>query len=428
MAPQQPAEITRDRADILAQQLFASMVPATHLQTGGDMLATIGRRTTFAIAMLGSTCAWPALAQATSLCLYNATATSLSLHLNHNGGAPQPLQLPKLSGYCDNGLSSSYRGTVTGLGPDGASLSVDQSASNLKLTSGPLPLSSDGSLSYRLISGNWTNSYTFYQPHKPVIDTRRWMGALEDGTRLNRIVMPGSHDAGMSQTDHCTFVVKAAWAKTQRLGALDQARAGWRYFDIRVDYDHGELVTFHRTYSLGCNGQPLGNGTHGVLDDAVAFVQQHPTETLILKFSHTRDDWGHPAADTVRRVVELLATAPYNAYLFKASGASINLAQLPVSQVRGKLIAVLDREYEQYRDPAGGLFSYADYPATTLQGLTVFDSYANTDDVGQMASDQIDKLAAHGGLGKDFVFLLSWTLTGKLGKQDIKQIANTRQR
>jgi 1-phosphatidylinositol phosphodiesterase len=127
-------------------------------------------------------------------------------------------------------------------------------------------------------------------------------------------------------------------------------------------------------------------------------------------------------------VVELLATAPYNACLFKASGASINLAQLPVSQVRGKLIAVLDREYEQYRDPAGGLFSYADYPATTLQGLTVFDSYANTDDVGQMASDQIDKLAAHGGLGKDFVFLLSWTLTGKLGKQDIKQIANTRQR
>ena len=86
---------------------------------------------------------------------------------------------------------------------------------------------------------------------------------------------------------------------------------------------------------------------------------------------------------------------------------------------------MLDREYEQYRDPGRGLFSYADYPATTLQGLTVFDNYANTDEVGQMASDQIDKLVAHGGLGQEFVLLLSWTLTGKLGKQDVEQIANT---
>ena len=41
------------------------------------------------------------------------------------------------------------------------------------------------------------------------------MKGLSDQAALNQIIMPGSHDAGMSQTEHCSFGVVSADAQTQ---------------------------------------------------------------------------------------------------------------------------------------------------------------------------------------------------------------------
>jgi len=62
------------------------------------------------------------------------------------------------------------------------------------------------------------------------IDTAAWMGRLADSTKLNRIVMPGSHDAGMSQTDHCGAGgdLNPGLSQTQGLNILDQLKAGSR--------------------------------------------------------------------------------------------------------------------------------------------------------------------------------------------------------
>jgi 1-phosphatidylinositol phosphodiesterase len=43
--------------------------------------------------------------------------------------------------------------------------------------------------------------------------------------------------------------------------------------------------------------------------------------------------------------------------------------------------------------------------------LTVFDQYSNTTNLHDMSEDQILKWTTYGGLGNQYLFLLSWTLT-----------------
>lgn len=118
-----------------------------------------------------------------------------------------------------------------------------------------------------------------------LVDTANWMKRVGNGLRLDQIMMPGSHDAGMSELHHCAPPIGAGGStKTQGGSVGQQLVDGSRYFDIRVDYDYDTLVTYHRTDGWGCNGQDL----KVVLDQAQAFVVAHPTETAILKFSHIR--------------------------------------------------------------------------------------------------------------------------------------------
>lgn len=243
------------------------------------------------------------------------------------------------------------------------------------------------------------------------LDMTNWMSNLDNTTPLNYITLPGSHDAGMSKARNCAPPIKgAALSQTQDLDILDQLTAGVRYFDIRPDYDKGELVTYHRYelagFGWGCSGQDLVS----IFDQAVNFLQEHPSEVVIFRISKTRDGSGHLASDTVHRVIELISQRQYNDHLYKTKEDQLNIAELSLYSVRGKLLIVLGEEYSAYRDTERGLFGYHNY-GDQLSGLTVFDQYANTDNLATMIKDQQIKLSKFGGLGKPYLFLLSWTLT-----------------
>ena len=258
-------------------------------------------------------------------------------------------------------------------------------------------------------------------PYQPV-SMVSWMKGISDQAHLNQIIMPGSHDAGMSQTEHCSFGVVSAEAQTQDRAIYQQAIAGSRYFDIRVDYDHDTLTTYHRTDSMGCGGEYLKD----VLNDAVLFLQQNPSETLIIKFSHTRNDSGHYPSDITQRVIQLLTTPFYQQYLYTTNAAQPNLDAIPLSQLRGKIIAVFDQEYSTYFNPQKGIFSYRDFNPShsdMKQNLSVYDSYADTSNFDKMSTDQLNKLKQYGGWGQNHLFLLSWTLTGSAGNLNIYSLA-----
>lgn len=239
-----------------------------------------------------------------------------------------------------------------------------------------------------------------------VTDTSTWMSRLDSCVKLNGIVMPGSHDAGMSQTDHCGggAQLNPGICRTQELNILEQLKAGSRYFDIRVDYDHRELVTYHRTGDAGCNGQPLA----AVLDQSLEFIQSSPSETFILKFSHIRNN-RNAEREIKDRIDQFLAAINYRPYLFTQSEYEVNLAEVSLGDCRGKMILVFD--YPEHTSARAGRFRYHDGISYRGPNLSVCDSYSNTTSLERMKSDQLSKLDEYGGLGKDYLFLLSWTLT-----------------
>lgn len=235
-----------------------------------------------------------------------------------------------------------------------------------------------------------------------VANTHNWMSLLSSATPLNRIVLPGSHDAGLGQTRHCNPQgLGQALSRTQLHSILGQLNHGARYFDIRVDYDKERLVTYHRTDAYGCSGEYVDS----VLASVNAFLTSNPSETVILKFSHTRDYKRDPL------VTKRLLDQQIERFDKRFRQATVsNLATVPLGELRGKAVMVFD--YDEHLSKETGRYRYRD---GTLGGdLAVYDQYSNTPDLRRMLGDQLSKWQQYAGLGQYYLFLLSWTLTPRV--------------
>jgi hypothetical protein len=254
-----------------------------------------------------------------------------------------------------------------------------------------------------------------------LIDTANWMKYVDDAVRLDNLVMPGSHDAGMSELHHCAPPDGVQrYTQTQSGSIGQQLKDGSRYFDIRVDYDHGELVTYHRKEKAGSGWGCSGQSLHTIFEQVRTFLKVHPTETAIFKFSHIRDAHGHDANKTRERINEFLND--YNALIYTFGTSTINLAKIHLGDVRGKMVLVFN--YDDYNNTSTGRFRYRDGGTVEPDAnITVFDDYTKTANLNTMAVDQITKLGEHGGLGNDRFFLLSWTLTPSFGDPSIEILA-----
>lgn len=117
-----------------------------------------------------------------------------------------------------------------------------------------------------------------------------WMGGLDDGLRLNEIVIPGAHDAA-TQYSQLAFITKC-----QALSVEEQLEAGFRYLDIRlgfVDPDEPESSGLKLMHGFtNCRRGPMPWADllllSDVLDQCEAFLTAHPTETVIfaVKYEH----------------------------------------------------------------------------------------------------------------------------------------------
>lgn len=106
---------------------------------------------------------------------------------------------------------------------------------------------------------------------EPVAELSSWMSMVEDDTLLTELVIPGSHDSG---TKGMNLV-----AETQDKTYLEQLERGFRYFDTRVMYTGGEFYMYHSVKGEMKYSQ--------VLEDVKAFLDENPTETVILDFQWT---------------------------------------------------------------------------------------------------------------------------------------------
>lgn len=285
------------------------------------------------------------------------------------------------------------------------------------------------------ISGNFSEgkqsiAYELYL--KKDIDLANWMSLINPNQSLNNLIMPGSHNAGISDLSHCHLVVSAqrGFVRNQDLNIYNQLIIGTRYFDIRIDYDHKELVTYHREGKLGCNGQDLKS----ILYQCIDFLKVHTKEVVIMTFSHIRNDRGK-GKEIKERINEMLNHKDFQDFIYTSNNANINLAEISLKACSGKMLLLFD--YAEHVNTSIGRFRYRDLTENSSQDkeiianghFALFDKYTNTPDFDKMQKDQLAKLNKYGGLGKSSFFLLSWTLTAQVNfktvikSQNIKKLA-----
>jgi len=259
--------------------------------------------------------------------------------------------------------------------------------------------------------GASVNTYTFYLKTTEELKNASWMSRLPDETAVKDIMMPASHDSGMSELHHTNFFAKfnKETVKTQKNSVFEQLMCGVRYFDLRVDFDHDELVTYHRTDAIGSNGQSCRT----VFMQACDFLKEHKSETFIFKISHLRNYDEHNPDDILNKFLEYVKD--FNDYIYQFGNAK-NLHKITLKELRGKILMVYDVDKNGIPDSSKGTFRYKDAGNDRIDSisdnlLSVYDKYSNEYEYEKMKNDQLAKWEKNGNQSETKLFLLSWTLT-----------------
>ncbi len=155
---------------------------------------------------------------------------------------------------------------------------------------------------------------------------------------LRDIVLPGSHDAGMSVLSgvggKSTYTINECNTLTQVLPVAGQLEAGIRMFDLRIDLFQDVLYTKHAPSD--CMEDAVGGGYGEPLDTLLTsvkrFLDRHPQEFVILSFCHFCDRY-KSLADQAAAIVSVLGRER----IFMA-GARHGLGEVPLQDLAGKVL------------------------------------------------------------------------------------------
>ncbi|KAL4864392.1 hypothetical protein BDV12DRAFT_14363 [Aspergillus spectabilis] len=121
-----------------------------------------------------------------------------------------------------------------------------------------------------------------------------WMKQIYDVIKdrpLQHIVMPGTHDSGMSIiSGEIVSIGSEANTQTQALNLYDQLRVGARWFDLRIMSVHQDNTDDYAFWVAHVNDEnsniPIGNtgeSLTAVVDEINRFTSENPGEIIFLK-------------------------------------------------------------------------------------------------------------------------------------------------
>ncbi len=273
-----------------------------------------------------------------------------------------------------------------------------------------------------------------------------WMRQLSDDKWLRQIVMPGSHDAGVYGTAQVILrtpsLVNREYTVCQHSDFSKQAAAGSRFFDCRVFFRKlpqtertgkqlyakpGQATQkFENTLGhfarekVSRSQQPSMGGFGGtlavILRDALEFVLAHPTEFIILRFSHTY----HPT-ECVDEIKRIIRDQRYANAVFKEQG---NLATRRIGDLRGKVIMVFDEKFNHHITPTEGILRFKKYSdgLTNISGLSTcgtFSSSLKMSKVHEGAMSAVNKHLAHPADPGHLHFVYWQQTAGIIGEKDV---------
>ncbi|MFJ9434372.1 phosphatidylinositol-specific phospholipase C [Streptomyces sp. NPDC101490] len=100
------------------------------------------------------------------------------------------------------------------------------------------------------------------------VDVRAWMAAHGDGTPLQGLTIPGTHDSGAR--------FGGAWSECQNTTIAQQLDSGVRFLDVRCRVTGGSFAIHH-----GASYQNMMFGD--VLGACRDFLAAHPSETVLMR-------------------------------------------------------------------------------------------------------------------------------------------------
>lgn len=175
-----------------------------------------------------------------------------------------------------------------------------------------------------IVEGNKVITRDSTEPNDALTE---WMSYISDDAPVTRLAIPGSHDSGCFGMPW--------YAETQDLNFAEQLARGVRYFDIRVNKKGGDLVIFH--------GPVNGTDYVELLYQIDGFMDAHPSEFLILDFSHFKND----SESEVFRLFDEIVSAE-RVVNDTCMTDSEYLDSLTLGDVRGKCIVFVDPEETEF--------------------------------------------------------------------------------
>lgn len=240
-----------------------------------------------------------------------------------------------------------------------------------------------------------------------------WMDKLDDNLTLAQLCLPASHDAGVYR-DKQNGVTPGPSTCCQDSNIWKQALAGCRVFDIRCFLRTTGVVNKEQTVTMGHffkEGKDGYLGQYGgtlisALEDAGFFLNSHRREFLIFRVGHTKC-----TGDVADALKEFRNMTDPNTFKQKYAtlihrGCNGNIADLQVSQLRGKLLLVFDKEFHAPNFSSDdGYYPYYKFPVNSNTGLTFCGKYKGalgtklalkSEDKGNWSADGAVKLAYAG--------------------------------
>ena len=168
-----------------------------------------------------------------------------------------------------------------------------------------------------------------------VSGSKDWMAKLDNSMPLSSVVLPGTHDSAS------THAQLGYITQCQALTIGEQLDAGFRYLDIRLGANGTKLKLMHGFTNCTVNGWPWAEtlSLDNVLSDCYAFLNAHPTETIVFAVKHEH------GSETPEQFETML-----NAYIDENPDAWLLSDRIPtVGEARGKIF--LTRHYEDASQP-----------------------------------------------------------------------------
>ena len=161
-----------------------------------------------------------------------------------------------------------------------------------------------------------------------------WMAAVADDTKLSQLTLPGTHD---------TAALHGGIPECQNRPLLQQLQIGIRLLDLRLRYvkanKGGENFALHHgdfyqwAYFDGESDYSNNSGCQEfVLQDCISFLQDNPTECIVMSISQTKSDLSGSAFNELFR--KIIKKNKRDTYFY------LDSAVPKLGDVRGKIVVV----------------------------------------------------------------------------------------